>query len=213
MAQNSHSQDFVSFGPFRLYRRQRLLKRNGEPVKLGSRAFDILLALVDNAGEVVGHKELLASGWPDVFVEAVSLRFQITALRKALGGAEGSSYLTTIAGRGYCFVAPISRKSHRDGIEEGDETERPTYPLPSAMDRMVGRDDAVREIRTEVTERRFVTIVGPGGMGKTTVAVAVAHQLLDDFCRAICFVDLSPLSDPRLLASTVASAFGLALQP
>jgi DNA-binding winged helix-turn-helix (wHTH) protein len=70
MPQSSRAHDVVSFGAFRLYRRQRLLKRDGEPVKLGSRALDVLLVLVDNAGEVVGHKELFARAWPGVFDKA-----------------------------------------------------------------------------------------------------------------------------------------------
>jgi predicted ATPase/DNA-binding winged helix-turn-helix (wHTH) protein len=213
MPQSRGAQDVVAFGPFRLYGRQRLLKRDGEPVKLGSRAFDVLLALVDKAGEVVGQGELLARVWPGVFVGEAVLRVNVAALRKALdGGENGSRYLATIAGRGYCFVAPISREPSGDEIEDG-EPARPAYALPPAPGRrMVGRDDTVREICAMVAEKRFVTIVGAGGMGKTTVAVSVAHQLLSDFRSAVCFVELGPVSDPRLLAGAVASAFGLAVQ-
>ncbi|HZC97943.1 MAG TPA: winged helix-turn-helix domain-containing protein, partial [Bradyrhizobium sp.] len=66
--------DAVSFGPFRLYPAQRLLKKEEDPVKLGARAFDILLALVERAGEVVAHKDLIAKVWPNVIVEEISLR-------------------------------------------------------------------------------------------------------------------------------------------
>jgi DNA-binding winged helix-turn-helix (wHTH) protein len=101
MLQTGLTDDVVSFGPFRLYRRQRLLKHNGQPVKLGNRAFDILLALTDNAGEIVGHKELFARVWPGIYVEEVSLRFQVAALRKAIESVEGGSRVfTTISGRG-----------------------------------------------------------------------------------------------------------------
>ncbi|MDB5483135.1 MAG: putative ATPase [Caulobacteraceae bacterium] len=214
MPQSRGAQDVVSFGPFRLYGRQRLLKRDGEPVKLGSRAFDVLLALVDKAGEVVGQDELLARVWPGVFVGEAALRVNVAALRKALDSADGGSrYLTTITGRGYSFVAAVSRETNGGEIEDGDEPARPAYALPPAPGRrMVGRDDTVREICAMVTEKRFVTIVGAGGMGKTTVAVSVAHQLLGDFRSAVCFVELGPIGDPRLLAGAVASAFGLAVQ-
>jgi DNA-binding winged helix-turn-helix (wHTH) protein len=108
MAQSGSVPDVVSFGPFRLHRRQRLLKRDGEAVKLGSRAFDVLLALIDNAGEVVSRDALLARAWPDTFVEEVSPRVQVAALRKALENSEnGSRYLTTIPGRGYCTVSGV----------------------------------------------------------------------------------------------------------
>jgi predicted ATPase len=80
------------------------------------------------------------------------------------------------------------------------------------LTRMVGRDEAVREVCQKLIAERFVSIVGPGGMGKTTVALAAAHALLIDFRGAVCFVELSPLSDPQLLAGTVASAFGLPVQ-
>src|SRR4029077_9509290 len=101
--------DAVSFGPFRLYPAQRLLKRREDPVKLGARAFDILLALVERAGEVVAHKELIAKVWPNVIVEEISLRVQITSLRKALDGEQSSEYyITNVKGRGYCFSAPVS---------------------------------------------------------------------------------------------------------
>src|SRR5712672_4239662 len=106
-----HAQEIISFGPFRLYPSERVLKKGDQPVKLGSRAFDILLVLVQHAGEVVGHKELVAKVWPGVFVEEVNLRVHIAALRKAFDSGEaGARYLINVRGRGYCFVAPTSRE-------------------------------------------------------------------------------------------------------
>ena len=94
--------DAVSFGPFRLYPAQRLLKKGEDPVKLGARAFDILVALVERAGEVVAHRKLIAKVWPDATVEEISLRVHIAALRKALdGGQSGEQYITNVTGRGY----------------------------------------------------------------------------------------------------------------
>src|ERR1700737_5586808 len=108
------SREVVSFGPFRLFSSERVLKKADEPVKLGSRAFDILLVLVEHAGEVVGHKELIAKVWPGVFVEEVSLRVHIAALSKALDAGEpGERYLTNVRGRGYCFVPPPSGDAGR----------------------------------------------------------------------------------------------------
>jgi predicted ATPase/DNA-binding winged helix-turn-helix (wHTH) protein len=202
------SREVVSFGPFRLFPSERVLKKADEPVKLGSRAFDILLVLVEHAGEVVGHKELIAKVWPGVFVEEVGLRVHIAALSKALdAGKPGERYLTNVRGRGYCFVAPTSRESVRSPT--ADDFPEAEYPLPPPLARIVGRDEIVHEICHKVTTERFVTIVGPGGMGKTTVALSVAHALLPEFRGAVCFVGLSPVRDPRLLAATVVSAFGL----
>jgi DNA-binding winged helix-turn-helix (wHTH) protein/AraC-like DNA-binding protein len=99
----------VSFGPFRLYPAQRLVKKGEEPVRLGGRAFDILLALVERAGEVIPHKELIAKVWPNVIVEEISLRVHIASLRKALDGGKSSEhYITNVTRRGYCFSAPVS---------------------------------------------------------------------------------------------------------
>ncbi len=81
--------------------------------------------------------------------------------------------------------------------------------LPPALTRMVGRDDTVRTIVADLRSDRFVTLVGPGGMGKTTVAVSVAHAMLEELAGNVCFVDLGAVTDPRLLAATVASTLGL----
>src|SRR6266404_1092863 len=210
---SQHGPEVISFGPFRLYPSERVLKKADQSVKLGSRAFDILLVLVEHAGELVGHKELVAKVWPGVFVEEVSLRVHIAALRKALDtGEAGVRYLTNVPGRGYCFVAPTSRERVESIVPAANTSFDALYQLPPRLTRMVGREETVREVCQKLIAERFVSIVGPGGMGKTTVALAVAHALLIDFRGAICFVELGPLSDPQLLAGTVASAFGLPVQ-
>ena len=97
----------ISFGPFSLLAEQRLLLEGDKPVRLGSRAFDILGRLVERAGEVVGKEELIARAWPQTFVEEANLKIQVSALRRALGdGQGGSRYVLTVVGRGYNFVAP-----------------------------------------------------------------------------------------------------------
>src|SRR6267154_2199121 len=151
-----HAQEIISFGPFRLYPSERVLKKGDQPVKLGSRAFDILLMLVQQAGEVVGHKELVAKVWPGVFVEEVSLRVHIAALRKALDtGEAGMRYLTNVAGRGYCFVAPTSREWVELIDPVADASFDALYQLPPALARMVGREETVREICQKLIAARF----------------------------------------------------------
>jgi DNA-binding winged helix-turn-helix (wHTH) protein len=109
---NPQPEDMLSFGPFSLFGAERLLKKADEPIPLGGRALDILIALAERAGEVVTHKDLISTVWPDVTMENANLRFHIAALRKALGdGRDGARYISNIAGRGYCFVAPITRSS------------------------------------------------------------------------------------------------------
>ena len=197
--------ELVSFGPFLFCPSQRLLTKDGEPVKLGGRAFDLLTILVENAGDVVSHQALLERAWPGIFVEDISLRVRIADLRKVLEHDTHERYLVNVPGRGYSFVGRVSRQA----VEAQTEAATARYNLPPLPAFVVGRDEPTREIRDALLARRFLTIVGPGGVGKTTVAVSVAWTLLDDFKGQVCFVELSPLGQPSLLAATVVSAFGL----
>jgi DNA-binding winged helix-turn-helix (wHTH) protein len=200
----------ISFGPFSLVASERLLTKAGAPVELGARALDVLIALVSRPNEVVGKRDLLSRVWPDVTVEESSLRFQIASLRKALGdGKDGARYIATLPGRGYCFVAPISRSGER---ANGIAVNFPQANLPGRLNRMVGRDDDVLKLSARLNAARFVTIVGSGGAGKTTVGVAIGHDLSEAFSGAVLFVDLSVLSDPNLVATMVASMLGLSVQ-
>jgi DNA-binding winged helix-turn-helix (wHTH) protein len=159
MNDRRHSQpkDVLSFGPFSLFAAERLLKKADEPIALGGRALDILIALAERAGEVVTHKELISTVWPDVTVEEANLRFQMAALRKALGdGRDGARYVSNVAGRGYCFVASITRSAAAPtaSITGITATER-VRKLPPRLTRMVGRDDTVRSLAEQLQMRRF----------------------------------------------------------
>src|SRR5271167_1167886 len=168
-------EDALSFGPFSLFAAERLLKKGNEPIPLGGRALDILIALAERAGEVVTHKELISTVWPDVTVEEANLRFQMAALRKALGdGRDGARYVSNVAGRGYCFVASVTRSGAARTVRAtGIDTKERVQRLPPRPARMVGRDDTVRDLAQQLLLWRFVSIVGPGGIGKTTVAISV----------------------------------------
>ncbi len=203
------SQDVICFGPFRLSTTERLLEKGGEPVQLGSRALDILIALVERPAEVVSKKELIARVWPDLVVDEGSLRFHILALRKALGqGRSSTRYVTNVSGRGYCFVVPISRAASPPALLSNSLAHSPVG-LPLSPTRMVGRDETVQLISEELTARRFLTIVGPGGIGKTTVAIAVSRSMLAAFDGAVHYVDFGPLGTPSLVPNMVASTVGL----
>src|SRR5246127_2644042 len=211
---NPEPKDVLSFGPFSLFAAERLLKKGDEPMPLGGRALDVLIALAERAGEVVAHKELISTVWPDVTVEEANLRFQMAALRKALGdGRDGARYISNISGRGYCFVAPVTRSTtvRTVPVTAIATTER-VQRLPPRPARMVGRDDTVRSLAQQLQMWRFVSIVGPGGIGKTTVAISVAHRLIDGFHDAVFFIDLAALTDPQLVPTAIASALGLMVQ-
>ena len=196
----------ASFGPFRLHATERLLEKNGTPIKIGSRALDILITLLEHAPEVVGKRDLMRRVWGQLVVDEVSLRFHVAALRKRLGDSS-VSYVTNIPGRGYCFAGPVSWAETPAPSRKGrtSASQLPREPLL-----MVGRDHAVRELTILLKDRRFVSIIGAGGIGKTTIALTLAHRMLADFEDAIHFLDLGAIEDSRLLASLLASHLGIA---
>jgi predicted ATPase/DNA-binding winged helix-turn-helix (wHTH) protein len=202
----------VCFGPYKLSFTKRLLEKDGKPHHLGARALDILIVLAEHAGDVVSNRELLARVWANSVVEDGNLRFHVAALRRALGdGQSEARYVINVPGRGYCLVAPVTQ------VVEGarpvlTRSVRPSN-IPVALPRILGRDDVVQQICHELLSRRFVTIVGTGGIGKTSVAVTVCHHLSQNFGGAIHFVDLGALKDPRLVTSALSSALGLTFDP
>ncbi len=194
MIDQANSEGAMSLGPFRLVPSERLLEKAGVAVQLGSRALDILIVLVEHAGEVVSKRELIARVWPDVTVDEGSLRFHIAALRRALGDGEaGAKYISNVPGRGYCFVAAVSHVKRPETAPP--ETQVPVRPrgLPARLMRMVGRDETVRTISARLATDRFITIVGSGGIGKTTLAVAIGHEVSAAYGGAVHFVELGAL--------------------
>lgn len=211
--QTAVRRDVISFGPFRLSIAERLLERNDTPVPLRSRAFDVLLVLIEHANEVVTKNEIMARVWPGLTVSETTLRVQIAGLRRALGdGERNARYIANVTGRGYCFVAVLT---HSIGTKPAAGSPPPgkAAELPPPLTRMVGRDDTVRNISRELVAQRFLTIVGPGGIGKTTVAVAVARRMLGEVGGAVHFIDLGSLSDSSLVEDFIASALGAPVGP
>src|SRR5258707_8727272 len=200
----------ISFGPFRLIAAQRLLLEDDKPVRLGSRAFDILAALVERAGEVVGKDELIARAWPRTFVEEANLKFQVSALRRALGDGQGDHrYVVTVPGRGYNFVAPVRIEEPSRAPSPPTITPPEIHNLPLTVTRMIGRDDAVAALVAQLSRQRLLTIVGPGGIGKTTLALVVAERMIARYEDGVWLADLAPLGNPRLVPSAVATVLGL----
>ncbi|MDM0074078.1 winged helix-turn-helix domain-containing protein [Variovorax sp. J2P1-59] len=204
----------ATFGPFRLSVAERLLERDGVPVRLGGRALSLLIALVAEAGQVIDKRKLMARAWPDVVVDEGSLRVHMVAVRKALDdGGWDSPYVANVAGQGYCFVAPVTYVSRSAAPAQAHAHPSPAAGLPALMARVVGRDDALRAIQAELLRKRFVTVVGPGGIGKTTVAVSVAHAMSRVFDDGACFIDLCAVHDAALVAGTLAATLGLGGHP
>lgn len=216
---SSTDADWLSFGPFRLSMVARLLERDGEPVSIGGRAFDILTALVSEAGQVVDKRALMARVWPNISVDEGSLRVHLVSLRKALGdGEDGARYITNVPGRGYCWVAPLMAQARAREQEPVPAVAAApvalpataaALPLPPRPARMIGREQVLAQIAEALEQHRFVSVVGPGGIGKTTVALAAAHDHAAALGHDVHFVDLAGLSDPHLVDGLTASAIGL----
>lgn len=199
--------DAMVFGPFRLLTAQRRLERDGAPVAIGGRAFSILKILLEHAGAVVNKAELLRQVWPDRTVNEGSLRFHVAELRKALGEFR---YIANVAGQGYSFVAAVSRESVEFAPRASPAK---TNPLALRPRPLVGRDGVLRTLAKQLLEHRFVTVVGPGGVGKTSVALALARDLAPQFDGDVCFFDVGGVVNPGVLAGGLASALGVPVQP
>jgi predicted ATPase/DNA-binding winged helix-turn-helix (wHTH) protein len=201
--------DAVAFGTFRLDLAQRVLMEGDREVRLGSRAFEILLALLETPGEVVTKNKLMERIWPNVVVEEGTLRVHIASLRKALGdGRSGMRYVENVTGHGYRMIAPVT------SVDSSVSSEFPSgladvCPISAGQCYLVGRDDVVAALVKQVPAKRFVTIVGAGGIGKTTVALAAAQHLRSSYAHGVYCIDLSGVGDPARVVSAVASAFRL----
>ena len=199
----------LRFGPFELSIGERVLRRDGRVLPLGDRALDILTYLVDRPGEIIAKQELMDHVWSDVTVEEGSLRVHVAAIRKALrDGQFGNRYIANIKGRGYSFVGTVV--SLAGGTESAKIRQQGRLPVRSIM--MIGRDKVVSEVSDKLRNERFVTLLGPGGIGKTTIALAVARAATEEFAGKVHFVDLESLTDPRHVAGAVATSLGLALK-
>jgi predicted ATPase/DNA-binding winged helix-turn-helix (wHTH) protein len=201
----------LKFGPFELSIRERVLRRDGVGLPLGSRALDILIYLAERPGEVIGKKELIDQVWSDVNVEEGSLRVHVAAIRKALSdGQFGNRYVANVQGRGYSFVGQVARVE--DGAIDRRDRGQNEVGLPAQLLRMIGRDPVLDDVKDRIRNDRFVTLLGPGGIGKTTVAVAAGHAMAEEFNAGVCFVDLGSLTDPRHVPAAVGTSLGLALK-
>jgi predicted ATPase/DNA-binding winged helix-turn-helix (wHTH) protein len=196
----------IRFGAFRLVPAQRQLLRDGLPVPLGARAMDLLLHLTANPGTVVTKQALMTAVWSGRVVEENNLTVNMTALRRALGDAtEGQPLIQTVTGRGYAFVGTILTDAPSAAPPPAQAPSLPA--LPQATARLIGREAALAELQRLVRARRVVSVVGPGGVGKTALALHLAETLRADFPDGMGFADLSTVSDPARVAEAVAAAF------
>src|SRR4051794_16024250 len=200
----------LAFGRFLLLPHRRELLVGSEPVKLGGRAFDVLMALVDARGAVCSKEALLERTWPGQIVEESALQSQVSALRAALGAER--DLIRTVSGRGYQFTGeiralPADLREHAgaNDLESRDARMVPRSPaehsltnLPAPVSELIGRDHVLAEIQSLLREHRLVTLTGSGGVGKTRPAVAAGRGVLSDFSHRGLLSGFLPLGDAAL---------------
>jgi predicted ATPase/DNA-binding winged helix-turn-helix (wHTH) protein len=193
------------FGQFTLIPRQRALLNNSEPVTIGNRALCLLIALVTRPSELLEKTELMAVVWPKLVVEECNLRAQVVALRRILGDNAGD-YVLTIPGRGYRFVAPVTVKNHHS---EATLPLQVVPKLPRLRGDVIGRAALIARLGQQLVEQRLVTLTGPGGIGKSTVALAIANQQVGHFAQGIRFIDLASAFTAEQVSARLAMAQGI----
>lgn len=201
------------FGPYRLIPSKRVLLLGDRALELGSRAFDVLVLLVRQHGEVISRKQILKQVWSDLVVDETNLRAQVAQLRQALRrSASDDEYITNVRGRGYVFVAPVQRLAPAP-VPVAAPPPRPSrWKMPHRLQRLVGRQHTLDLLASQLLSNRFISIVGPGGIGKTTVAIELGHRIAGEFDNDICLVDLGSLSAPDQVLPTVAVTLGYPVQ-
>jgi predicted ATPase/DNA-binding winged helix-turn-helix (wHTH) protein len=186
-----------------------MLLHGDRPVHIGSRALDLLHALVQRPGDVITKDELIKAAWPNTFVHESNLKVNIATLRRALTQMDSDqSYIATVPGRGYRFVAPLRIPAGSMELAVADSTIGGSGTLPS-LSTIIGRDGVIAELAGAIECTRLLTIVGPAGVGKTTVAVAAAQRIAANFSDGVIFVDLTTLGDLQLVAPAIAFSLGV----
>ncbi|MEJ5058126.1 MULTISPECIES: ATP-binding protein [unclassified Pseudomonas] len=189
-----NSDTVLHFGPYAFHVNQRLVLEGDQPLRLGGRALDILQVLVEHAGSVVSKDELIAQVWPRTVVEEINLRVHIAALRRAFrDGQNGHCYIVNIPERGYSFIAPVQAMEVTPFTL--DALHKTPHNLPARLTSVIGRDAVVGSLVRQLPGRRFMTLVGPCGIGKTTVALRAAELLVQHYRDGVWLVDLAMIDD------------------
>ena len=205
--------DIIEFGRFRLHRRERALLADGVKLDVGARSFDLLLALIDAGGAMLSKDDILSRVWPDAIVEESNLHVQIFALRRALGADR--DLIRTVPRHGYRFTGRVTTAPTSGSVAPIGPA--PTVPstsdLPIQVGELIGREADLQQVVELQTTYRLLTLTGPGGIGKTSLALAAAWRLVDHFPDGVRLADLATLADPNLVLSTIAAALDLPRLP
>ncbi len=193
---------------FRLDLESGVLLHDGKPTSLGPRAIALLRALVGRAGQYVSKSDLLDAGWPHDQVNEGNVAVQVLAIRRTLTQGGGDAWIETLPRRGYRFLGPVKKLTSHTSPSEGRGSS-----LPPTQTSFVGRERELVEIKRLLPSRRLLTIVGPGGIGKTRLALQVANEVVDAYRDGVWMADLVPLRESSLVPATVSQLLGVAERP
>jgi len=202
-------QESVRFGRFEVRPTQRQLLIDGQLTPLGARAFDVLLALIERRGRLIAKNELLDAAWPGLVVEENNLQVQISTLRKLLG----AKAIATIPGHGYRFALSVDESAPAVAAVPAPAAAPKRNPLPQHLSPLVDRVEDVAALLDLCAKHSAVTLVGPGGIGKTRLAQELARRRESAHAHGVAWVDLAPIADASLLAGAVTAALGIPLAP
>lgn len=207
------------FGRTELKPATRQLIVDGRELQIGPRTFDVLVALVERRDRMVPKSELLDAVWPDLDVEENNLQVQVSSLRRVLG----PGVIATVPGRGYRFEAPLLEAPATDpqALHRPDPAaavapgvrrpERAGVELPGLRHAIIGRQADEDQLLSLVERHRLVTVVGAGGIGKTSLALCAAARLVDRFDGRVCVVELASARHADDLPEQVARVLGILL--
>lgn len=193
----------LQFASYELKLRERQLIGPGGSVDLSSRSFDILVALLSRPNEMIGKSDLFDAAWPGVVVEENTLQVHVSSLRKLLG----PGYIATVHGRGYKYVGPLPQSVAAETTALAGISDKGN--VPGYRPECVAREEELASITTLLGKHRITSVIGPGGVGKTTLAIEAAARQSGLFEGGVWVVDLAPVGDPAHVASTVGQTLGM----
>src|SRR5262245_55311894 len=198
----------IAFAPFLIPPDVDVLYRDGAVVRLQPHAVRVLRYLAEHHERVVSKNELLDTIWPDTFTTDGVLKKAVLQVRRALGDdADKARFVETHHARGYRFIAEVAYVP-APGDDAEAQPAAPATNLPFPVTKFVGRERAIEKICRALATTRLLTLTGPGGIGKTRLAVEVARRVFESGEDDVWLVELAALADPSLVPHAIASAAG-----